>query len=90
MRIRRQVLIDGEQVELTKREFDLMHTFARHPGIVLSRAQLLEQVWEQDYLGDSRLVDATVQRLRAKVETDPAAPRIIQTVRGFGYRFGPL
>ena len=57
---------------------------------MFSRLQLLEQVWEQDYLGDSRLVDATVQRLRAKVEPDPTTPRYIQTVRGFGYRFGPL
>ena len=60
------------------------------PGRVLSRQQLLELVWEHDYLGDSRLVDACVQRLRAKIEDDSAAPVYIQTVRGFGYRFGPL
>ena len=47
-------------------------------------------MWEQDYLGDSRLVDACVQRLRAKIETDTSEPRYIQTVRGFGYRFGPV
>ena len=52
--------------------------------------QLLEEVWEQDYLGDSRLVDNCVQRLRAKIEADPATPEYVQTVRGFGYRFGPL
>ena len=57
---------------------------------MLSRQQLLESVWEQAYLGDSRLVDACVQRLRAKIEDDPATPRYVQTVRGFGYRFGPL
>ena len=54
------------------------------------RQQLLSEVWEQDFLGDSRLVDNCVQRLRAKIETDPAAPVYVQTVRGFGYRFGPL
>jgi DNA-binding response OmpR family regulator len=57
---------------------------------VQSRQQLLETVWEHGYLGDSRLVDACVQRLRGKIEDDPAAPVYVQTVRGFGYRFGPL
>ncbi len=57
---------------------------------VFSREQLLELVWEHDFLGDSRLVDAAVGRLRAKLEDVPAKPRYIQTVRGFGYRFGPL
>jgi two-component system, OmpR family, response regulator MtrA len=57
---------------------------------VFSREQLLDLVWEQDYLGDSRLVDACVQRLRAKIETDTSQPCYIQTVRGFGYRFGPV
>ena len=55
-----------------------------------TREQLLDLVWEHDYLGDSRLVDACVQRLRAKIETDTSEPRYIQTVRGFGYRFGPV
>ena len=57
---------------------------------MFSREQLLELVWEQDYLGDSRLVDACVQRLRAKIEDDTSQPRYVQTVRGFGYRFGPV
>jgi len=57
---------------------------------VFSREQLLGLVWEHDYLGDSRLVDACVQRLRAKIEADAARPRYVQTVRGFGYRFGPV
>jgi DNA-binding response OmpR family regulator len=56
---------------------------------VLTRQQILEAVWEHDYLGDSRLVDACVQRLRAKIEDVPSEPRYIHTVRGFGYRFGP-
>jgi DNA-binding response OmpR family regulator len=57
---------------------------------VFSRQQLLEEVWEYDYLGDSRLIDNGVQRLRAKIERDPSQPRYVQTVRGFGYRFGPV
>nr|CEL17974.1 Phosphate regulon transcriptional regulatory protein PhoB (SphR) [Kibdelosporangium sp. MJ126-NF4]CTQ90798.1 Phosphate regulon transcriptional regulatory protein PhoB (SphR) [Kibdelosporangium sp. MJ126-NF4] len=80
----------GEQVSLAPTELRLLLELSRSPGRVLSRQQLLESVWEHGYLGDSRLVDACVQRLRSKIETDPAAPRFIQTVRGFGYRFGPL
>nr|WP_313885563.1 helix-turn-helix domain-containing protein [Fodinicola feengrottensis] len=57
---------------------------------MLSRQHLLEAVWEHGYLGDSRLVDACVQRLRSKIEDDSALPVYVQTVRGFGYRFGPL
>jgi DNA-binding response OmpR family regulator len=57
---------------------------------VFSRQHLLEDVWELGYLGDSRLVDNCVQRLRAKIEADPADPRYVQTIRGFGYRFGPV
>jgi DNA-binding response OmpR family regulator len=80
----------GEPVGLTPTELRLLLELSATPGRVLSRQQLLELVWEQGYLGDSRLVDACVQRLRAKIETDSAAPVYIQTVRGFGYRFGPL
>ncbi|MFG1927318.1 response regulator [Cryptosporangium sp. NPDC048952] len=80
----------GEVVALTPTELRLLLTLSRVPGRVLSRQQLLEDVWEHDYLGDSRLVDNGVQRLRAKIEADAASPRYVQTVRGFGYRFGPL
>ncbi|MEV0677351.1 response regulator transcription factor [Actinosynnema sp. NPDC050436] len=80
----------GVPVGLAPTELRLLLELSRAPGRVFSRQQLLESVWEHGYLGDSRLVDACVQRLRAKVEDDPAAPRFVQTVRGFGYRFGPL
>ena len=80
----------GEPVALTPTELRLLLTLSRAPGRVFSRQQLLEDVWEHDYLGDSRLVDNCVQRLRAKIETSPAAPEYVQTVRGFGYRFGPV
>ncbi len=80
----------GEPVLLTPTELRLLLTLSRAPGRVFGRQQLLEEVWEHDYLGDSRLVDNCVQRLRAKIETDPARPEYVQTVRGFGYRFGPV
>jgi len=76
----------GADVALTPTEFKLLYELARRPGQVFTRAMLLEQVWDYTYLGDSRLVDVCVQRLRAKVEDDPAHPRMIQTVRGAGYK----
>jgi len=78
---------DGADLGLTTTEFRLLLVLARHRGQVLSREQLLDQVWGYDYLGDSRLVDVAVKRLRAKVEQDPAQPCLIETVRGVGYRF---
>ncbi|WP_243794364.1 response regulator transcription factor [Saccharopolyspora gloriosae] len=77
-------------VGLTPTEMRMLLVLSAAPGRVHSRRQLLESVWDQGYLGDSRLVDACVQRLRAKIEDLPAQPVYVQTVRGFGYRFGPL
>jgi two-component system response regulator MtrA len=82
----RAVRRDGTDIPLTRTEFDLLVELARHAGQVLSRDTLLDRVWGYDYLGDSRLVDVAIQRLRSKVETDPAAPTLIQTVRGAGYK----
>ena len=78
---------DGESLDLTPIEFDLLHALARHRGRVLSREQLIEQVWGYDYYGDERVVDVHIGRLRKKVEDDPAHPTLIVTVRGVGYRF---
>jgi DNA-binding response OmpR family regulator len=78
---------EGETVHLTKTEFRLLCEFIECAGRLLSREQLLANVWGYDYLGDSRLVDAHVRRLRVKLEDDPANPQWLQTVRGFGYRF---
>ena len=72
----------GEEVHCTRTEFRLLCELADHPGKVLSREHLLEQVWGYDYFGDGRLVDVHVRRLRTKVEPDPANPRYILTVRG--------
>jgi DNA-binding response OmpR family regulator len=79
----------GRELSLTKTEYNLLCEFADHPNVVLSRDQLLERVWGYDYLGDSRLVDAHVRRLRVKIEDHPDDPRIILTVRGLGYRLIP-
>lgn len=76
----------GAPVDVTKTEFLMLCEFADHPGAVLSRDQLLERVWGYDYLGDSRLVDAHVRRLRLKIEDHPDEPRHLVTVRGLGYR----
>jgi DNA-binding response OmpR family regulator len=77
----------GETVHLTKTEFRLLCEFVDCAGQLLTREQLLLNVWGYDYLGDSRLVDAHVRRLRMKIEKDPANPRWLLTVRGLGYRF---
>jgi two-component system, OmpR family, response regulator MtrA len=84
------VALRGREISLTPTELRLLLVLSGSPRQVFSRQQLLELVWEHGYLGDSRLVDACVQRLRAKIETDTSEPRYIQTVRGFGYRFGPV
>lgn len=76
----------GKAIDLTKTEFKLLCALAARPGQVYTREVLLQQVWDYDYFGDSRLVDVHIRRLRAKVEEDPAQPELIQTVRGLGYR----
>ena len=82
----RTVTRDGTDVPLTRTEFDLLAELTRHAGQVLSRDTLLDRVWGYDYLGDSRLVDVAIQRLRAKIESDPASPSLLITVRGAGYK----
>jgi two-component system response regulator MtrA len=77
----------GEVLDLSATEFRLLFELARHPDRVLSREKLLERVWGYDYLGDSRLVDMAINRLRTKLGDDPKSPRYIATVRGAGYRF---
>lgn len=80
----------GVLIPLPPTELRLLLELSASPGRVFSREQLLASVWDHTFLGDSRLVDAAVGRLRAKLEDVPAKPRYVQTVRGFGYRFGPL
>jgi DNA-binding response OmpR family regulator len=80
---------DGQQIHLTKTEFRLLVELANHPGTVFSREDLLEKVWGHGVFGDGRLVDVHVRRLRTKVESDPANPRYVVTVRGLGYKLQP-
>ncbi|MEU9508919.1 response regulator transcription factor [Micromonospora sp. NPDC048170] len=80
---------DGRDLALTATEFRLLLELARRPGQVFTRELLLDRVWQHGFLGDSRLVDVAVQRLRAKVEDDPAHPRLVRTVRGAGYKLSP-
>jgi two-component system response regulator MtrA len=77
---------DGAELPVSHTEFRLLVELAQRPGQVFSRQQLLDLVWGYDYLGDSRLVDVAIQRLRSKIETDPARPELILTVRGSGYK----
>jgi two-component system response regulator ResD len=83
------VLLDGQPLELTQREFELLLFLARHPGQAFTRDQLMEHVWQYTFYSDSSTVTVHIRRLRAKLEPEPARPRFIQTVWGVGYRFAP-
>jgi two-component system, OmpR family, alkaline phosphatase synthesis response regulator PhoP len=83
---RREVKVGEDEIQLAPKEFDLLWELLDHRGLVLTRDQLLERVWGYEYLGDSRLVDAHVRRLRLKVEDQPDEPALIVTARGVGYR----
>lgn len=85
----REVLVRGEVVALTPREFELLYFFASHPRIAFSRAQLLDQLWDVAFDGDSSTVTVHMRRLREKIEPDPSAPSRLVTVWGAGYRFEP-
>ncbi len=84
---RREVTVRGKPVHLTAREFTLLTEFARHPGRVYTRAQLLDKVWGYSYQGYEHTVNSHINRLREKIERNPAAPGYILTVRGVGYKF---
>jgi DNA-binding response OmpR family regulator len=87
--VARRVLREGAEVDLTAREFDLLFFFARHPGQAFSRLELLSQVWGYSHEGYEHTVNTHINRLRGKIEGDPAKPEMIQTVWGVGYRFAP-
>ena len=84
---RRRVTLGGETVELTAREFDLLEHFARHPGRVFRRAELLDRVWGYGHEGYEHTVNSHINRLRSKIEGDPSRPEVIVTVWGVGYKF---
>jgi two-component system response regulator RegX3 len=83
---RHVVAVDGEQVPLPLKEFDLLEFLLRNVGRVLTRGQLIDRVWGSDYVGDTKTLDVHVKRLRAKLEPDPANPKYLLTVRGLGYK----
>ncbi len=85
--IRREVSLNDEMVPLTALEFDLLHFLASHPGRVWRRAELIQEVWDYDYVGDQRVVDVHIGQIRKKIEIDTSQPSLIQTVRGVGYKF---
>src|SRR5207247_7277330 len=86
---RHVVTVDGSQIQLPLKEFDLLELLLRNAGRVLTRGQLIDRVWGADYVGDTKTLDVHVKRLRSKIEPEPSAPRFIVTVRGLGYKFEP-
>ena len=84
---RHVVTVDGTDVRLPLKEFELLEMFLRNSGRVLTRGQLIDRVWGADYVGDTKTLDVHVKRLRAKIEPDPSQPRYLVTVRGLGYKY---
>lgn len=84
---RHVVTVDGEEVRLPLKEFELLELFLRNVGRVLTRSQLIDRVWGSDYVGDTKTLDVHVKRLRAKIEPDPSRPTTLVTVRGLGYKY---
>ncbi|REF36049.1 response regulator transcription factor [Thermasporomyces composti] len=84
---RHVVTVNGAEVRLPLKEFELLEALLRNVGRVLTRAQLIDRVWGADYVGDTKTLDVHVKRLRAKIEPDPSNPRHLVTVRGLGYKF---
>jgi two-component system phosphate regulon response regulator PhoB len=83
-----RVTRDGRELSLSPKEYRLLELFMHHPRRVWSRDKLLEQIWGHDFFGDSKTVDVHIRWLREKLEDNPSEPLYLQTVRGFGYRFG--
>ncbi|MBW3578816.1 MAG: response regulator transcription factor [Actinobacteria bacterium] len=86
-RARHEVQVDGNQIRLPPKEFDLLAILIEHAGRVLTRGQLIQEVWGTDYVGDTKTLDVHIRRLRSRVEREPHDPTRIETVRGIGYRF---
>lgn len=84
---RREVTINNQLIALTALEFDLLSFLARHPGRVWRRSELIQEVWDYEYVGDQRVVDVHIGQIRKKIEIDATQPVLIQTVRGVGYKF---
>lgn len=85
---RRTVEVDGKNVDLALKEYELLYLLAKNKGIVFTRENLLEKIWGYDYLGETRTVDVHIRNIRKKIEKDDTSPTYIKTVRGIGYKFG--
>ena len=83
----RRCFVDGEEIKLRKKEFALLRLLLENPGRVLTREVLIDRVWGNDYVGDTKTLDVHIKRLRSLIEEDPKSPTHITTVRGVGYRF---
>lgn len=81
------VMVDGEEVSMPLKEFDLLEYLLRNAGRVLTRGQLIDRIWGADYVGDTKTLDVHVKRLRSKIEVEPSRPQHLVTVRGLGYKF---
>ena len=79
--------VRGEEVSLPLKAFELLEMLVRNAGRVMTRGQLIDRIWGQDYVGDTKTLDVHIKRLQAKVETEPSTPRLLVTVRGLGYKF---
>jgi two-component system response regulator RegX3 len=84
---RHEVTVDGEQVQLRPREFELLAAFLRNKGLLMTRDRLITEVWGMDYFGDTKTLDVHIKRVRKKIEPDPKVPRYLETVRGLGYKY---
>ncbi|WP_250504953.1 winged helix-turn-helix domain-containing protein [Bowdeniella massiliensis] len=83
---RHEVEVDGQLIDMPLREFELLEFLMRNSDRVLTRGQLLDRIWGEDYVGDTKTLDVHIKRIRGRIEEDPAAPRMIRTVRGLGYK----
>ena len=86
---RHEVFVNGEKVDLTLKEFELLQILIKNKGKILTRETLLDKIWGYEYIGETRTVDVHIRYLRKKIEEDDKNPRFIETIRGVGYRFNP-
>ncbi|WP_347346223.1 response regulator transcription factor [Microbacterium sp.] len=84
---RHAVTVDGREIAMPLKEFELLEVLVRNAGRVLTRGQLIDRVWGSDYFGDTKTLDVHIKRIRSRIEKDPAQPVLLRTVRGLGYRF---
>jgi len=85
----RQVFVNGKEVQLTTKEYEILLFLASHPNIVFTKERMLSAIWGNEYFGDTATIAVHIQKIRKKIETDPAAPAYIETIWGTGYRFCP-